>query len=71
MSWYQLYDIIQQQAEEENMPGTGRMPPPLACPDDGEPLQPGNPLDPTVILFCKFCGWSFPEDWVMPASNSF
>lgn len=37
--------------------------PPLACPNDGEPLQPG-PGDGT--FFCKYDGWSYPRDWVRP-----
>lgn len=71
MTWYQLYDVIQAQAEEEAMPVTGRAAPPVACPNCGEPLIPGNSLDPVIELFCRFDGWSFPQDWVQPVSNSF
>lgn len=71
MTWYQLYDVIQAQMQEEMMPVTGREWPPASCPKCGEPLQPGNPLDPKVQLFCKFDGWQGPRDWVMPESNCF
>lgn len=71
MTWYQLYDVIQLNAQEEAMPVTGREYPPAACPNCGEPLQPGNPLDPIAELFCKFDGWTAPRDWTQPNSNFF
>lgn len=36
--------------------------PPMACPNDGQPLQAGPPQQPG-ILFCPYDGWKYPEDW--------
>lgn len=35
---------------------------PVACPRDGEPLTLAPP-DAECQLFCKFCGFSYPDDW--------
>ena len=42
--------------------------PPLACPNDGEPLSPppNRPSGATMELYCKYCGWQYPRDWVAP-----
>jgi len=69
MSWYQLYSIYQEIAVDMMQPTTGREPPPVACPNDGTPLIGGNPLDPSVELFCPFDGWQFPRDWIRPAAK--
>lgn len=61
--------IMAEQIADEMQPGYGREAPPLACPNDGQPLEPGDPMDPTVILFCKFDGWQYPRDWIRPESN--
>lgn len=39
-----------------------RTQPPVACPNDGEPLIPGPPGQPGV-LFCRFDGFQYPRDW--------
>lgn len=39
-----------------------RSQPPMACPNDGEPLIAGPPSEPG-ILFCRFDGWQYPRDW--------
>jgi hypothetical protein len=36
--------------------------PPVACPNDGEPLIPGPPEEPDS-LYCKFDGWQYPRDY--------
>jgi hypothetical protein len=36
--------------------------PPVACPNDGEPLRGGPPSEPG-ILYCSFDGWQYPRDW--------
>lgn len=36
--------------------------PPVACPNDGEPLRQGPPSEPG-ILYCPFDGWQYPRDW--------
>ncbi len=56
---WDLYSTLVQQAEYEQY---YRSVPPVACPNDGEPLTPGPPSTPN-ILFCKFDGWQFPRDW--------
>jgi hypothetical protein len=36
--------------------------PPVACPNDGTPLEIGPPEQPG-ILFCPFDGWQYPRDY--------
>ncbi len=55
MSWEQLLNILRENAEQRRLEQSR---PPLACPWDGEPLQPA----PDGGLFCKFDGWKWPED---------
>ncbi len=64
MSWYQLLDIRKQARLEWEMDPNVKGPP-LACPNDGEPLQPGPPSEPG-IWWCKFDGWQWPRDWTRP-----
>lgn len=64
-----LLSIMAEQVADENSPVIGRLPPPVACPNDGTPLLGGPGTDPTVELFCPFDGWQFPRDWVRPESN--
>jgi hypothetical protein len=49
-SWYQLLDIIKEDAQEQ---AYWESQPPMACPNDGEPLVTG----PDGQLFCKFDGY--------------
>lgn len=53
--WWGLLSIFDEAAslarEERNRP-------PVACPLDGEPLQPG----PLGVLFCQYDGWQYPRD---------
>lgn len=51
--WLGLLDIYQDAAEEAAF---WRAQPPVACPNDGEPLTTG----PDGRLFCKFDGWRPP-----------
>lgn len=59
MSWYQWLDTLKLDAEEFAYYANR---PPLACPNDGEPLKTG----PNGELFCPFDGWQYPRDWVRP-----
>ena len=59
MSWWQLDDVLKLQAEEANF---YRQQPPMACPNDGEPLRPGPAQEP-AILYCPYDGWQFPRDY--------
>ncbi|MGH7774471.1 MAG: hypothetical protein ACREQA_19785 [Candidatus Binatia bacterium] len=34
--------------------------PPVACPNDGEPLRKG----PGGVLYCSFDGWQYPRDGI-------
>jgi len=51
MSWAQLQAILKEGREEAERQRTE---PPLACPNDGEPLEyhPGK-----GVLHCRFCGY--------------
>lgn len=50
MSWEQLIDIYREAAQEAQAERTR---PPVACPNDGEPLVTG----PDGRLFCPYDGW--------------
>jgi hypothetical protein len=52
MSWEQLISIIRESADEAH---TDASTPPIACPNDGEPLLTG----PDGQLFCRFDGWRY------------
>lgn len=54
--WYGLLSIIKE-AKEEKREIEER--PPMACPNDGEPLLQG----PRGTLYCRFDGWRWPDDW--------
>ena len=56
MSYQQLLDICREQNEEIRRAANE---PPVACPEDGEPLQ-------TIksIRHCRFCGWQWPHDQI-------
>jgi hypothetical protein len=55
MSWEQL-QAIQQEAEAERRAELAA--PPQACPNDGEPLEPGR--EPGT-LHCPFDGYTWPQ----------
>jgi len=59
MAWYQLDNVLKEQAEYVQF---YRAEPPMACPNDGEPLRPG-PLTEPDVLYCRFDGWTYPRDW--------
>ena len=67
MSWYELLDIREQARQEFDYYASR---PPLACPNDGEPLT----VAPTgwgdagadCELFCRFDGFQYPRDWIRP-----
>lgn len=50
MSWQQLLDIYAEAADEARR---AQSQPPVACPNDGEPLRSG----PDGSLHCRFDGW--------------
>lgn len=52
MSWQQLLDIKRRNEEEVADEQTRS---PVACPNDGTPLQDG----PNGELFCPFDGWRY------------
>ncbi len=45
-----------------------RSTPPMACPNDGEPLinAPSTDAGSGVQLFCKYDGFRYPQDWHPP-----
>ena len=61
MSWEQLLTIAARNAELRREELSR---PPLACPNDGTPLQPG----PGNVLFCNHDGWQYPRDDHRPAA---
>ena len=54
MSWEQLLSIAREAADELRAERTR---PPIACPNDGEPLVSG----PNGTLHCRFDGYCWPE----------
>lgn len=63
--WYGLLSVLEQSRMEfETFVST----PPVACPDDGEPLTnaPATKSGSGVERFCKYCGWQYPRDWQPP-----
>ena len=52
MSWEQLVSIIEDSNDEARADASM---PPVACPNDGEPLLTG----PRGELFCQFDGWHY------------
>ena len=64
-SWYQLLDIRKQAQAEFDWYAER---PPVACPLDGEPLRNAPAVETAsgCELFCRFCGWQYPRDWVRP-----
>lgn len=56
MSWQQLIDIYNQAVDERRQAATE---PPLACPNDGEPLEDAG----DGVLHCPWDGWCYPDDW--------
>lgn len=61
-SWYQLLDIRRHARQEFEYYANK---PPVACPNDGEPLFPG-PASQPGIWFCRYDGWQYPRDWIRP-----
>lgn len=59
MSWWQLDSVLKERAEYANY---YRSQPPVACPNDGTPLQEGPPQQP-AIRYCPFDGWTYPRDY--------
>ncbi len=53
MSWEQLAVI-----EKERQTEAAELVAPVACPNDGTPLQAG----PGGVLHCPFDGWQWPRD---------
>lgn len=64
-SWWGLSTVLKQSAEEFREYVSR---PPQACPRDGEPLTPGpsTPAGASVELFCRYCFWQYPRDYVAP-----
>lgn len=66
MSWYQLLDI-RKQAEQE-FDYFAEYSSHIACPRDGTPLT--GPAENTfgggIELWCPFCFWQYPRDFVRP-----
>lgn len=63
--WWGLLDI-RKQAQEEFDTWADR--PPMACPNDGEPLRQAPTADSgsSDELYCPFDGWRYPRDYIRP-----
>lgn len=59
MSWWGLDSILKERAEYATY---YRSAPPVACPNDGEPLLEGPPQEP-AMRYCRFDGWQYPRDF--------
>lgn len=59
MSWWGLDSILKEKAGYVDY---YRSIPPVACPNDGEPLTAGPPGQ-SAVLFCRFDGWTYPRDY--------
>lgn len=59
-SWWQLDSVLKERAEYA---GYYRSQPPVACPNDGTPLETSPARDPRVQLFCPHDGWAYPRDF--------
>jgi hypothetical protein len=53
--WYGLLSIIE---EAKAMKREIEQRPPMACPNDGEPLLQG----PHGVIYCRFDGYRWPDD---------
>jgi hypothetical protein len=64
-SWWGLVSVLRHNQQEFDW---YRSTPPMACPNDGEPLINGPSTDAGtgVQLYCKYDGWSYPRDWQPP-----
>lgn len=56
---WDLYSTLVQQSEYISY---YKSVPPVACPNDGEPLRQGPPQQ-AGILYCPFDGWQYPRDY--------
>lgn len=65
-SWWGLDSIFKQSRSEFEAFISA---PPMACPNDGEPLRNGpstNSNSAGVQLYCPYDGWAWPRDYVAP-----
>jgi hypothetical protein len=62
VSWWQLDNVLKERAEYAMY---YRTLPPVACPNDGQPLlsPPNTPSGAGIELWCPFDGWSYPRDY--------
>lgn len=64
-SWWGLVSVYRQSRQEFEAFTSN---PPMACPDDGEPLRnaPATPSGSGTELFCPYDGWAYPKDQHRP-----
>lgn len=64
-SWWGLDSVFKQSKQEFD---TYVSRPPMACPNDGEPLTnaPATKAGSGVQLFCRYCHYQYPRDWFPP-----
>lgn len=60
-------DLLKVYAENAELRRQELSNPPLACPNDGTPLEPA-PASSEATLFCPFDGWKYPQDDHRPAA---
>jgi hypothetical protein len=64
-SWWGLVSVLRHSKAEFE---AYRSAPPMACPNDGQPLVNGPATDAGsgVERYCPYDGWSYPRDWQAP-----
>jgi hypothetical protein len=56
------WDLWSTLAEQAQYADYYKTVPPVACPNDGEPLKLGPSQEPGV-WYCPNDGWQYPRDW--------
>lgn len=64
-SWWGLVTVLRRNAQEFEAYASN---PPLACPNDGEPLRnaPAVPSASGTELYCAYDGWRYPRNYTAP-----
>ncbi len=64
-SWWGLHSVFEHSREEFESYASR---PPVACPDCGEPLSnaPATMAGSGCQLYCRYDGWQYPRDWLVP-----
>lgn len=63
--WWGLHSVFEDSRQEFEAYVSR---PPMACPNDGEPLMnaPSADSGTGIELYCRYCFWQYPRDWQRP-----